>query len=265
MRIEFKHRIKTYFDFFFRAKSLAGYGIHSPFVFSFATGILSKANKNNIPLNEVISLKKKLRSDKRLLTTKDYGAGSDGKTKKIRVSEIIKKASTHTGYCRLLFKIAQEIKPKTIIELGTSLGISTLSLSLASPKSTIHTIEGSDEIAKIAGENFKKFGLKNIIQYTGTFEAHIEEIIKTIELPVLIYIDGNHCYEPTMNYFNLLTNKIDDESILIVDDIHWSEQMSRAWHEICENNKTTIKLDLYRMGNVFFRSGLPKKVFNICF
>ena len=40
--------------------------------------------------------------------------------------------------------------------------------------------------------------------------------------------------------------------MIVVDDIHHSEEMERAWKEICGDERVTSTMDLYQMGLVFF-------------
>jgi predicted O-methyltransferase YrrM len=47
-----------------------------------------------------------------------------------------------------------------------------------------------------------------------------------------VYIDGNHRYEPTMKYFDLLMQYSHEGTILVSDDIHWSLEMTQAWKAI---------------------------------
>jgi predicted O-methyltransferase YrrM len=133
------------------------------------------------------------------------------------------------------------------------------------PSGIIHTIEGSEEIAAVAKENFRQLGLNNIKQYTGTFENKIDLILNEIQHPFIVYLDGNHSYEPTIRYFKIFAENANKESIIILDDIHWSEEMTKAWNEICDFPGTTVKLDLYQMGLVFFNPVLPRLVYNILF
>jgi predicted O-methyltransferase YrrM len=144
------------------------------------------------------------------------------------------------------------------------LGISTAAMSL-STLSKIFTIEGSSELALVAKDNFKKLGLNNIEQYIGPFEEHLPNLFSKIKLPFFAFIDGNHRYESTLKYFEMISNKADNQSIVVIDDIHWSEEMEKAWDEICKNPKVAISIDLYRMGIVFFNEGLPQQRFNLLY
>ncbi len=52
--------------------------------------------------------------------------------------------------------------PNLIVELGTSLGISTSYLAKGNRESNVFTFEGCPETAAIARENFKNLNLRNV-------------------------------------------------------------------------------------------------------
>ena len=72
-------------------------------------------------------------------------------------------------------------------------------------------------------------------------------------------MDGNHRYTPTMQYFNLLLAKSDEQSIFIFDDIHWSSEMEKAWEEIKADVRVSLTIDLFYIGIVFLKKGNKEK------
>ena len=54
-----------------------------------------------------------------------------------------------------------------------------------------------------------------------------------------------------------------EKSVMIVDDIHYNEEMERAWREICEDERVTSTMDLYQMGLVFFDKNYWRKNYKI--
>jgi predicted O-methyltransferase YrrM len=244
---------------------MSGHGIHSPFVFHFATVILKKSKSNEAQLPDLKRQLKVLKSDKRKINVIDLGAGSINKNKERSIASISRNAATPIKYCSLLNTLIKEYKPSKIIELGTSLGISTAAMALASPDIKVYTIEGSPELASVAKENFKKLELNNIEQLIGPFDEHLPMLLSKISPPFIAFVDGNHRYKPTIKYFEMIAAKSDNQSIIVIDDIHWSEEMGQAWDEICTNPKVTVSIDLYRMGIVFFNKGLLQQRFNLLF
>ncbi|MEO5783563.1 MAG: class I SAM-dependent methyltransferase, partial [Ginsengibacter sp.] len=159
----------------------------------------------------------------------------------------------------LLFRIVQYYKPHNIVELGTSLGITTAYIASANKTSEVFTLEGAKNIAAIAQQNFEKIGVQNIKQIQGNFDDTLPHLLSQIQKIDLAYVDGNHRKKPTLNYFNQLFEKSNDQFILIFDDIHWSEEMEEAWKEIQQHNDVTLTIDLFFIGLVFFKKDFKAK------
>jgi len=240
------------------------HSIHSPFVFKFLTeGIYQK---RDVPVFEKIeNIRRNLLKDNRELNVRDFGAGSrfDGIPQKRKVKEIANRFAKSPRYCRLLYRITNYLKPAVMIELGTSLGISAMYQSAGNPEGKLYTLEGCTETANIAENNFKNNGFANIQCITGDFEQTLPALISNIKLVDYVFIDGNHTYDATMNYFHLFKMHINNKSVLIFDDINWSEGMKIAWKEIKSDPSVTVTLDLFTMGIVFFDKGLSKEDFLI--
>ena len=126
----------------------------------------------------------------------------------------------------------------------------------------ITTLEGCPETAKVAQSQFKKFNF-NVNSIVSEFESHL----KNYQLPTinyqLIYFDGNHSKEATLNYFELLLPTISNETVWIFDDIHWSSGMEEAWKIIKKNPKVTVTIDTFQWGFVFFRKEQEREHFII--
>lgn len=248
-----------YLRYFLTASNGKGHGTHSPFIFRFITSILN--SKEYYPEYETVeAIRQELLLDSSFLEVEDLGAGSTISTAEHRtVASIAKNAAKPKKTGQLLFRMARQFQPKTIVELGTSLGITTSYLSLACPASAIFTLEGSGRIADKAGLNFHKLGLKNITLIRGNFDDKLPELLAALPSVDLAFIDGNHRQEPTERYFNQLLPKTNNDSILIFDDIHWSGEMERAWETIKAHPAVRCSIDLFSIGIVFFREEFREK------
>ena len=87
----------------------------------------------------------------------------------------------------------------------------------------------------------------------------LEQALSGIDLLDLAFIDGNHRKEPTLRYFDTLLAKINNASILIFDDIHWSAEMEEAWEIIKMHSSVTLSIDLFFIGLIFFRNDFKVK------
>lgn len=241
-----------YLGYFLKAADGKGHGTHSPFLFHFIKKILN--DETIYPAYDAIeNLRKKLLRNDRVLTIEDLGAGSSTYSDNRTVSSIAHHAIKQKKYGQLIHRMVKAYRPGTILELGTSLGLTTSYMALGNPDCTVYTIEGSKDIANEAKGNFNSLGISNIKLIVGNFDDQLGIVLNEVSTLDLVFIDGNHRKEPTERYFRQLLPKLNNESILIFDDIHWSPGMEEAWRNICNDPAVKCTVDLFFIGIVFFR------------
>lgn len=201
-----------------------------------------------------------LTTSKQKLDITDIGAGSHKlKSSTRKVSDIAKHVSISRKNAQILYRITKYFKAKNILELGTSLGCATHAMGLANPKSQIHTIEGCTAISKYTQSNFHALGLDNIRLITGDFSNVIPKL--SPQKLDLIFFDGNHKKDATLEYFEKLLPNAHNDSLFIFDDIYWSKGMTEAWASIKQHPKVTVTIDIFQWGLVFFREEQAKEHF----
>lgn len=154
---------------------------------------------------------------------------------------------------------------KSIIELGTSLGINALYLSRSSGDSSVYTLEGNKFLTELARENFRRMGATNIKLIEGDIDQQLPVLLSR-DFPVdFAYLDANHTYESTIKYFRLLRKRFSACSTVVIDDIYWSPGMTRAWQQICSQNANMLFIDLYRCGIVIYKENIPAGYYRLAF
>ncbi len=253
-----------YLQYFLVSENGKGHGVHSPFVFDLITQVL-KDEGDYYCYGPVEALRSDLRQDSRTLHIEDLGAGSRKGTRSERsVASVAKNALKPRKYGQLLFRLANQMKARKVVELGTSLGITTAYLASAAER--VYTFEGVPDIVALAGENFEKLGLKNIVITPGNFDDTLLPGLKKMGSVDMAYIDGNHRKEPTLIYFETLYPSLHSNSLVVFDDIHWSEEMEAAWETIKKDPRVKMTIDLFFIGLVFFKEEfLIKQDFTIRF
>jgi predicted O-methyltransferase YrrM len=205
-----------------------------------------------------------LLKNKKTIEVTDFGAGSRVfKSNKRQISRIAQTAGISSKRAELLFRITQYFQPKSILEIGTSVGLATSALALGNPKAKLTTLEGCPETAKIAHEHFEHFQLKNIKTLSTRFESFLNLDQLDSRKYDLIYFDGNHAKEATLRYFEQLLPTSNNETVWIFDDIHWSSGMEEAWEIIKKHPQVKVTIDTYQWGLVFFRKEQVKEHFVI--
>ena len=246
------------------AKHRKGHGIHSPFLFELIIKVLNN-KKNDNDLKRVLETYMKYKYSKELLIYNEIGAGTGyRKSKKLSIGEIIKRSSVNKKYGSLLFRLIKYFSCEDILELGTSIGISTAFIAQANTKSNFISVEGVNEKVNIAKKIASELN-QNTKYITDNLDNKLEDILKEFEKLDFVYFDANHTKESTLKYFKLCINKSHNNSVFVLDDIHWSKGMEEAWAEIKNNKNVRLSVDLYRMGLIFFRKELSKEHYVIKF
>jgi predicted O-methyltransferase YrrM len=244
----------AYLTYYFKAKKR--HGTHSPAVYSFVENVVSKAyrSKNKSIERERIRLK----NSKQTIDFTDFG--KEGNIFKKEVSEIAKNSLKSKKYATLLSQLVKYYKASKVLELGTSLGITTAYLA-QNKDVEVTSLEGDPTVAKIAQSVWDHLGLTNIKSTIGNFDVTLDSIGDTKF--DIIYLDGNHKLEPTLRYFNQLQKNASQSTLFILDDIHYSKQMEEAWKQVKAMSNVTVTIDLFFLGIVFIDSSLSKQDFVI--
>lgn len=248
-----------------RLTAKSRHGTHSPFVYKLTDEVIYDFSSKKV-YEDIEAQRKKLLNDDTFITVTDLGAGSHlNKNRTKKISQIAKNALKSPRLAQLIYRLAANQQPKNIIELGTCLGITTSYLAKATPSAEVLTIEGCPETAAVAYQNFTALNLSNVELQVGNFNELLPKAIANAAELDFVYVDGNHTKQATLNYFNWCLPKIHENSLLIFDDIYWSEGMKEAWEEIKNHPDVTVTIDLFWIGLVYFKKGQAKEHFKIKF
>lgn len=252
---------------FLRHRFTAGdeHDIHSPFIYDLYTNVITENNAYYV-FDKIESIRSKMLLSEEKIPVQDFGTGGEEQKQRVlKLSFIARHFVKTEKEARLLFRLVNFFRPLSILELGTSLGITTLYLATPNSKTKVVTIEGCPNTAAVAGKNFELAGIKNIIQEVSEFNKSMPIALSHFKKIDFAYFDGNHRKEATLQYFNSCLEFHDVNSVFVFDDIYWSKEMADAWNEIRNHPAVTVSIDLYSMGIVLFRHTLPKQHFKLRF
>jgi predicted O-methyltransferase YrrM len=249
-----------YLDFiryFFRANN--AHDIHSPFVFEFYNNIF-KLKPVFPDFNFIEAERNKLLANNSTINRQDFGAGTKKNTPE-KISSLAKTSLKPKKWSQLLFRIVKYYNYKTIIDLGTSFGVTTAYLAKANNDVEVYTFEGCPETLKIAQSTFKNLRIQNVNCIEGNIDVTLGDTLKKIKQIDLAFFDANHKEEPTLRYFDKCLKLKAENACFIFDDIYWSEEMKNAWERVKSHEEVSISIDLFFVGLVFFRKGIKKQHF----
>ena len=236
------------------------HSLQAPFIYEFCTKVVKNRSFNQSHA-AIQALRSKLRNDQTIVRFNDLGAG----TQAVGKSTIgkISKTSHQPKVANLLYNIANRFGPKSILELGSSLGLSALHMAASAPDARIFTLEGSHELGTLADRHFQQLGVKNIQLMVGNIDFTLDQVLERMENIDLLFMDANHHYQATIEYFNQCLPKFHEHTVVVIDDIHWSGSMEKAWKEIIGNPNISLSVDLFYAGVLFFKPDLTKSHFSI--
>lgn len=266
-----------------RLRAGNAHGLHSPFVYDLYTRAIRPSRHANGPvvalpageLERIASLRTRLTNDSTTVSVTDFGAGTgavyDGAnglpvTYERSIKDIARSAAKSPAWGEVLARVTAFLGANTVLELGTSLGISTAYLALGqqlankeSPQ--LISFEGSSAVAEIAKANLYSLGHQHVKIITGNLDETLETTLQQLSdsgtgSVDLVFIDANHTEAATLHYFDTLLPYCLENTCLIFDDIHWSTGMHRAWVQIRTHAAVKQTVDLGQFGLVFFRNGV---------
>jgi predicted O-methyltransferase YrrM len=235
------------------------HSIHSPFFFDFYVNVI-KASKKDEGHKSVEEIRTSLLKNGTTIKMEDLGARSHSHDGYATIAQVAKASLSSARLSNLYEHICDYNDSKYIVELGTSMGINTLYLANNNNKK-VFTLEGSQPLINIALTHFELFDKKNITLIEGNIDKTLPQFLQATEKINFALIDANHRYEPTVRYFNQLARRLNEKSIVVLDDIHWSAEMEKAWKELHKHELVYGSIDLYRCGILFFDPALNKQHF----
>lgn len=153
--------------------------------------------------------------------------------------------SAWKGHENFAWWLVEEVKPKTIVELGTDFGYSAFCLgsncrghvvTIDNFEGDIHT--GNRNSYNIFNENLKKYkeitGNDNIY----SIKEYFDEVAQTWKGVIsILHIDGLHTYEAVKNDFETWSKYLHDDSVVLFHDTESFEGVKRFVIEIANNEK----------------------------
>ncbi len=264
------HRALAFLRHRLTAWNTSGEGIHSPYLFELVRFILRDRNSYYC-FADIERRRELLLACTDEIEVVDYGSQGtpEGKSVRRRVCDIARTHLERPEVAQALFRLVNwmgehEKRPLQILELGTSFGVTTAYLAAPDSRNRVVTMEGSHEVLKIAQGTWRALKMENIEWVEGPIDDTLYSRAHALcNSPDIAYIDANHTYEATMRYAGFLLPLLAEKGVLIIDDIHYSESMERAWHELKKDARVTTSMDLYHVGLLFVDPHYLKRHYNV--
>lgn len=222
--------------------------LHSPFVFELANAVFYD-QRTFYAFREIEALRKQFLQDQTLVERVDFGAGLNGR--KERIAQIARKAAVSPSRGRMLFKLSEHLQSRRILELGTSLGIGSAYLAAPDCHEQLITLEGDPVLARYAAGHLARW--PGVAVRSGAFADTLLPALEQLQSVDLVSFDGDHTEKGTLQYVHACLPFRREHSCFVLDDIHWSSGMERAWAQLIRLPEVSLSIDLFHTGLLFFR------------
>lgn len=239
-----------------------GYGVHSPFVYNLITKVIGERCPY-YSFYDIELVRRQLLQRDTPVTYPDRR--KKGKFRTRTVGQIAEREGIKAKHGALLFRLTNHFKSKQILQLGTSMGISTLYLTSCAPDIRCIALENIPAFASIARTVFEKAARNPVDLRTGSLRELLPQALKDMEKIDFLFF--NTLSEPENNdwLFETCLKKAGEETVFVFEGIRSNRQMRMFWQNVCRRPEVTVTIDLYSMGIVFFNKRLHKKDYIVYF
>lgn len=250
--------IATRIRFFLAARTR--FDVHSPFLAEFVAQVLED-RRWFYAFSVIETARSQWLYDETPMEASPFGAGSMVSTaRRLTAGALLRHSSVGPEAGRRLFRLALWLQPTTVLELGTCMGISTAYLAAGRASATFISIEGCRPLAEKARQHLQELGLNHIRIVNGAFADALPEVLSQLQQVDLLFIDGDHRGDAVLGYLHTCLPFLHEQSVVVVADIHWSEDMWRAWQTMQALPQVTGSTDLFHLGVLFFRKAFKHPV-----
>lgn len=231
-------------------------------------GIYAKlSSEEETWVSRIEAIREQLKSSSQTIEIQDFGAGNpdddysteemlEGIMRTAALSDSMKSA-TRKRWALILMKLIQAFPPIHCLEFGTHVGISACyqgaALKMNNDGGKLITLEGANSLAEIARNNLQSLNIDNVTVRVGRFADTLQPALDELEIIHYAFIDGHHEEHATIGYFEQLLPYLADEAVLVFDDHHWNEGMTRAWEYVVDHERVHTAVDMMPFGVALVR------------
>ena len=228
-----------------------GYNVHSPFVFDLITNVIEDQCAY-YSCDDIALIRKKLKQKTGVVHYKGN---------RISVKQAVRRygISRKEGDC--LFRLTNHYKPRTIVAIGSSLGLIPLYLTRYDSTVSCITLESEPDFARIATHLLSKETNLSLQIRSGVYHKIIPGVLTRLKRIDCIFVDKNVELNDLDNIFNQCLPFFHADTFCVWAGIRSSSEKYHFWQQLCQHPQVTVAVDMFQMGLLFFQPKLHKRVY----
>lgn len=154
--------------------------------------------------------------------------------------------------------LVQRWKPEIVVEFGTAFGVSGMYFLAGleiNGRGRLLTFEPNEVWRPMAVRCLSAISGR-YTSVSGTFEENVDKILANGERIDLAFIDAIHTSAFVRPQLEIVVARCSDRALIILDDINFSDDMRKCWHEVSRQDRFVSSLELGgRVGVLEFARG----------
>jgi predicted O-methyltransferase YrrM len=164
----------------------------------------------------------------------------------------------------LLFRLTNHFHSKSILQIGVSMGLSTLYLTSYKQGVKCVAMEKRPEYAAVARWVYEKAARTPIDLRIGDYHTILPGILEEMKIVDFIFFNTSRDTS-NASLFNTCVEHAQSNTVFVFEGIKSNCSMRKLWEMVCAHPEVTVTLDLYSMGIVFFNKKLHKRNYIVYF
>lgn len=216
-----------------------GFGVHSPFAYHLITRVIGE-RRGYYAYDDLELIRKQL------------AQGEAGWHRDLTAKEE-----------KLLFRLANFIGARQIVQLGATDGLASLYLTYHSREARCLVVEPDPERARMATRIYGRWGRGAIELRTGDYIK--QTALLKIDKIDLFVVDPANSTCDVMVATEIALSRFHDQTLLVVEHLRDNMRSMAYWEWLVKRSEPTVTIDLCSIGIVVFNSKLYKRHYKIYF
>lgn len=216
-----------------------GFGVHSPFAYSFITKIIEE-RYGYYCYDDIHLVRRQLEHQGNRLARKDISR----------------------KHGELLFRTVNFFKPERLVQIGSPAGIGALYMTAYSSKIRALILEKDELRAETTARSLGKYRSGTQIRQ-GDYVQTLPVALKELKEVDFVFFQTAEEKEKTRSYFEEAKKYSHPDTVFFIEGIRKNQEMRTVWKEVCEREDVRLTFDLFHLGIVIFQPRFHKKNYRL--
>lgn len=152
---------------------------------------------------------------------------------------------------QLLFRLVEHLRPRTMLELGSAVGIRSMYMAAAAREAGLIGLEKSPVCAHIARTNVEWLGLsRNARILEGAMGTNLPSALSELQPVDIVVFSLLENMEDTRSHFETILSSAHEKTVFVFSHAHHSKESAVAWEAVKNHPRVRLSIDFFALSLV---------------